>query len=379
MNLVLNDEEAILKRGAHEYFGERLPVAALRRLRDERVVDGFDRAAWAEMADMGWAGVLLPEAYGGAGFGYRGMGQILEEAGRTLAASPLVATALSAAPLVLSAGSEAQREAILPAVAAGECLLALAVDEGARHAPNRIATTCTAVEGGLRLDGTKVFVLDGHVADHFVVVARSHGAVDAEDGISLLLVPADTAGIRVTRTAMVDARNAAQVVFDGVTVDTGAVLGTLGDGYAALERALDGARAGLAAEMLGSGLEAFERTIAYLKLREQFGQKIGAFQALKHRTALMYCEIELTRSAVLAALDALDAGSAEAPALASLAKAQACEMLELVTNEAVQMHGGIGMTDAEEIGFFLKRARVAQQTFGDAACHRDRYARLAGF
>jgi alkylation response protein AidB-like acyl-CoA dehydrogenase len=379
MNLVLNDEEAILKRGAHEYFGERLPVAALRRLRDGQDADGFERAAWAEMADMGWAGVLLPEAYGGAAFGYRGLGQILEEAGRTLAASPLVATALTTAPLVLSTGNEAQREAILPAVAAGECLLALALDEGARHAPHRIATTCTAVDGGLRLDGTKVFVLDGHIADHFVVVARSRGAVDDTDGLSLLLVPADAAGIRVTRTAMVDSRNAARIVFEGVTVGADAVLGTLGDGHAALERALDGARAGLAAEMLGSGLEAFERTVAYLKLREQFGQKIGAFQALKHRAALMYCEIELTRSAVLAALDALDAGSAEAPALASLAKAQACEMLELVSNEAVQMHGGIGMTDAEEIGFFLKRARVAQQTFGDAAFHRDRYARLAGF
>ncbi|MCP5199792.1 MAG: acyl-CoA dehydrogenase family protein [Gammaproteobacteria bacterium] len=379
MNLVLNEEETILKRGAHEYFGERLPVAALRRLRDEHDADGFERAAWAEMADMGWAGVLLPEAYGGAGFGYRGLGQILEEAGRTLAASPLVATVLSAAPLVLAAGSEAQREAILPAVAAGECLLALAIDEGARHAPDRIATTVTAVDGGLRIDGTKRFVLDGHVADHFVVVARSHGAVDATDGITLLLVPAASAGVRVTRTAMVDSRNAARVEFAGVNVGADAVLGTIGEGYPALERALDGARAGLAAEMLGSGLEAFERTVAYLKLREQFGQKIGAFQALKHRAALMYCEIELTRSAVLAALDALDADSAEAPALASLAKAQACEMLELVSNEAVQMHGGIGMTDAEEIGFFLKRARVAQQTFGDAAYHRDRYARLAGF
>ncbi|MCB1746910.1 MAG: acyl-CoA dehydrogenase family protein, partial [Gammaproteobacteria bacterium] len=312
MNLVLNEEETILKRGAHEYFGERLPVAALRRLRDEHDADGFERTAWAEMADMGWAGVLLPEAYGGAGFGYRGLGQILEEAGRTLAASPLVATVLSAAPLVLAAGSEAQREAILPAVAAGECLLALAIDEGARHAPDRIATTVTAVDGGLRIDGTKRFVLDGHVADHFVVVARSHGAVDACDGITLLLVPADAAGIRVTRTTMVDARNAARVEFDGVTVGADAVLGTPGDGYAVLERVLDGARAGLAAEMLGSGLEAFERTVAYLKLREQFGQKIGAFQALKHRAALMYCEIELTRSAVLAALDALDGGSAEA-------------------------------------------------------------------
>lgn len=379
MNLVLNEEETILKRGAHEYFSERLPVAALRRLRDERVADGFDRAAWAEMIDMGWPGVLLPEAYGGAGFGYRGLGQILEEAGRTLAASPLVATVLSAAPLVLLAGSEAQREAVLPAVASGTCLLALAVDEGVRHEPRQVATTAAAVDGGFRLDGHKTFVLDGHVADYLVVVARSAGAPGDSDGISLFLLPAATPGLRITRTAMVDSRNAARVDLEGVMVGGDTLLGSPGDGYAVLERALDGARAGLAAEMLGCGLEAFERTVAYLKLREQFGQKIGAFQALKHRAAVMFCEIELTRSAVLAALEALDAGSAEAPLLASLAKAQACEMVELVTNEAVQMHGGIGMTDAEEIGFFLKRARVAQQTFGDAAFQRERYARLAGF
>jgi acyl-CoA dehydrogenase len=177
---------------------------------------------------------------------------------------------------------------------------------------------------------------------------------------------------------MVDSRNAARLRFERVRVPAEALLGTADAAFPALDHALDGARAGLAAEMLGGIQEAFERTLAYLKLRRQFGVPIGSFQALKHRAAQMFCEIELTRSAVLAALAALDAGDGDAALLASLAKARACDTFELVSNEAVQMHGGIGMTDAEEIGFFMKRARVAQQTFGDAGFHRARYAALRG-
>ncbi|MEQ8663051.1 MAG: acyl-CoA dehydrogenase family protein [Gammaproteobacteria bacterium] len=379
MNLVLNEEENILRRGALEYFAARLPLSALRKLRDDDDPRGYDPAAWREMAEMGWAGVLLPEAYGGAGFGYRGLGQVLEAAGRTLAASPLVSTALTAAPLLLAAGSEAHKAAWLPAVAAGECVLALAIDEQPRHAPCAIATRAAPAADGWRLDGAKTFVLDGHVADRLLVVARTGGAANAADGLTLFLLDPAAPGVSITRTRMVDARNAARLDLAGVTLTADAILGTPGAACPLLERALDGARAGLAAEMLGSAQAAFDRTVAYLKLREQFGAAIGSFQALKHRAALMYCELELTRSAVIAALDALDGGRADAAALASLAKARACETFELVSNEAVQLHGGIGMTDAEEIGFFLKRARVAQQSFGDAVFHRQRYADLAGY
>jgi acyl-CoA dehydrogenase len=378
MNLLLNEEETLLKHGAHAFFQERMPVKALRALRDARDPDGFDRARWGEMAALGWSGILIPEAYGGAGFGYRGMGQILEEAGRTLAASPLVSTALIAAPLLLATASAAQKQALLPAIAAGQTLLALALDETPRHAPSCIATRAERSGSGYVLAGAKRFVVDGHVARHFIVAARTSGAVDARAGISLFLVDAAAPGLQCTRTWMVDSRNAANLVLDAVQVGADALLGALDGGHAPLEASLDGARAGLAAEMLGAGLEAFERTIAYLKLRRQFGVAIGSFQALKHRAALMFCELELTRSAVLAALDALDRGGAEAAALASLAKAKAADTLELVSCEAVQMHGGIGMTDAEEIGFFLKRARVAQQMLGDACFHRDRYASLMG-
>ena len=379
MNLTLNDEQLMLKNGAHEFFKERMPVKALRELRDKDVADGFDRALWAEMAALGWAGILIPEQFGGADFGYKGMGQVMEEAGRSLAASPLAASAALAAPLLLKAGSDAHKQALLPALANGEVLLALAHDEAPRHAPTRIATRVEQNAQGLVLNGCKTFVVDGHVADHFIVVARSSGERDARDGLTLLMVDAKAPGVSVTRTRMVDSRNAAQVSFNDVALPADALLGTPGHGFGALEQALDGARALLAAEMLGNASEAFERTLAYLKLRKQFGAVIGSFQALKHRAAHMFCELELTRSAVLGALDALDSNHADGAALCSLAKAKACDTLELVSAEAVQMHGGIGMTDAEEIGFFLKRARVAQQWLGDASFHRDRYASLMGF
>lgn len=379
MTLLLNDEQKMLKSAARDFFSARLPVAALRGLRDEDNAEGFDRAAWREMAELGWAGVLVPETWGGSDFGYTGLGQVLEEGGRTLAASPLVATALVAAPLLVACGSPAQKDALLPALTAGERLCTLALDEGPHHAPATVGLHAAQAGDGWVLHGTKTFVLDGHVADDIVVVARTAGVPGEQHGLSLFLVRAGTPGLARMRTRMVDSRNAARLVFDGVRLGPDALLGAADAAFAPLDRVLDGARAGLAAEMLGGTLEAFERTLEYLKFRRQFGVPIGSFQALKHRAAQMFCEIELTRSAVLAALTALDAGDAAAPLLASLAKAKACETFELVSNEAVQMHGGIGMTDAEEIGFFLKRARVAQQAFGDASFHRERYARLRGF
>lgn len=379
MTLVLTEEQRMLKSAAHDFFSRRLPVAALRRLRDEDDPRGFDAGAWREMAELGWAGVLVPEAWGGTGFGYLGLGQVLEEAGRTLAASPLVATALVAAPLIAACGTPAQRASRLPPLATGERLYALALEESPHHAPAGTALRATRDGDAWVLDGTKHHVLDGHVADEIIVVARTAGAPGETSGLTLFLLPGDAPGLSRTRIRMVDSRNAARLAFERARVPASALLGSVHEAFPALDRALDGARAGLAAEMLGGALEAFERTLAYLKLRRQFGVPIGSFQALKHRAAQMFCELELTRSAVLAALAALDEGDAEASLLASLAKARACDTFELVSNEAVQLHGGIGMTDAEEIGFFLKRARVAQQTFGDARFHRARYAALRGF
>jgi alkylation response protein AidB-like acyl-CoA dehydrogenase len=379
MALILDSDTKLIRDTALDFFTKRAPVSALRKLRDDKDALGFSLPLWRQMAELGWAGFLVPEAYGGSDFGHVGLGQVLEAAGRSLAATPLISTALIGASALALAGSEAQKAAHLPALAKGERLLALALEEGAHHAPYRVAATARRGGAGFRIDGEKRFVLDGHVADLLLVAARSAGSVDERHGLTLFLVPAEAKGVSRLRTEMVDSRNAAIVRLQGVELGEDAVLGHVDDGAAPLDAVLDRARAGLAAEMLGTTAEALERTLQYLKDRKQFGVAIGSFQALKHRAAVMFAEIELARSAVLAALSALDARAADTAELASLAKAKAGDALFLVSNEAIQMHGGIGMTDEHEIGFFLKRARVAQASFGDSAFHRDRYARLRGY
>ena len=375
MSELTAEDLELLRDTAARFFDEQMPITALRTLRDEGDETGFDRSQWYEMAEMGWAGILLDESYGGTALGYAALGVILEESGRTLAASPLVSTVLLGAQAIARAGSIAQREDLLPGVTSGTTILALAHEESTRHAPHQIATRAVKSGDNYVLKGRKIFVLDGHVADHLIVVARNNGENDDREGISLFLVAANAPGIKRNRTILVDGRNAANIEFSDVTASA---LGTIGNGFDILEPILDGARASLAAEMLGTANEAFDQTIEYLKVREQFGAQIGSFQALKHRAAEMYCEIELTRSSAYAALAEIDANGPESAQLASIAKTKACDMLELVSSEAVQMHGGIGMTDAADAGLFLKRARVAQQIFGDALYHRDRYANLIG-
>ena len=379
MSLALSEEQELLRNTAREFVAEHSPVKALRRLRDEKDPVGFDRALWTEMAELGWAGILLPEEYGGSGLGYAELGIVLEECGRTLTATPLVSTSLLGGNAVLLDGNETLKKEILPAVAKGERILALALEETSHHAPYAISTRAEATANGYRVTGKKTFVLDGHVADHLVVVARTACKSGDRDGLTLLLVPKGARGLSVTRTIMVDGRNAANVTLDGVDVDKSAVLGGAGRGADLLDKVLDRATIGLAAEMLGTLAEAFERTITYLKERKQFGVPIGSFQALKHRAANMFVEVELARSIVLDALRAIDENRPDVSQLASIAKARVSDAIHLVGNEAVQMFGGIGVTDEEEIGLFLKRARVAELTLGDAAHHRARFARLNAF
>jgi alkylation response protein AidB-like acyl-CoA dehydrogenase len=291
----------------------------------------------------------------------------------------LVSTALLGASLMTMAGNDDQTAEHLPALVAGERLFALALEEGTRHQPYRISTKAERHGTGYRISGQKVFVLDGHVADVLIVAARTSGGRDDRGGITLFLVRGDAPGVDRLRTIMIDSRNAARVRFDGVSVGPDALLGRVDGGADILDRVLDRARACLAAEMLGSATEAFERTVQYLKDRKQFGVAIGSFQALKHRAAQMFCEVEVTRSAVVAACSALDENANDAAALCVLAKGKANDTLDLCGDEGVQMHGGIGMTDEHEIGFFMKRARVARATFGDTAFCRDRYAALMGY
>ena len=376
---VLTEEQTLLRDSARTWTQEKSPVSAFRKVRDSGAPFGYDPAAFAEMADMGWTGVVIPEEYGGSAFGYLGMGLILEETGRTLTASPLIATALAGASAIILGGTDAQKRAWLPKIASGEAVATLAVDEGAHHAPNKVGLTATKSDGGYTLSGAKTFVLEGMAADVFVVSARSSGVVGDTDGVSLFLVPADTAGLTRKALKLADSRGAANLTFENVTVGADALLGAEGAGGPLLDKILDRARAGLSAEMLGSALQAFEITLDYLKTRVQFGQVIGAFQALQHRAAKMFTELELARSCVEAALAAIDDDTPDVPQLVSLAKAKAGDTLHLISNEMVQMHGGIGMTDAHDAGLYLKRARAAEATFGGQSFHRDRYARLQGY
>ena len=373
MALIINEEQQMLKQSAKEFLKDRAPIAALRKLRDDRDETGYDKDLWQEMAEMGWASLTIAEDYGGLDFGYVGLGQILEEMGRTLTASPMVSTILLSTTAISLAGSEEQKQALLPAIAEGNITIAMAIDEKSRHNPSDIQTTATKTDSGYAINGKKVFVLDGHVANQLLVVANT------ENGQSLFLVDASAEGVSRDRRIMMDCRNAANITFENVQVGASALMGEEGGAAAVVENTLNVARIGLSAEMLGSMSEAFERTLNYLKEREQFGVRIGTFQALQHRAAEMFCQIELCKSLVLASLQALDANSKKVPVLASMTKAKVGETLKLVTNEGVQMFAGIGMTDDEEIGFFLKRARVAEQTFGDSYYHLDRYARMNGY
>jgi alkylation response protein AidB-like acyl-CoA dehydrogenase len=376
---VLTEEQTMLRDAAKSWVSEKSPVTAFRKLRDSGNAHGFDPAAWREIAEMGWAGILIPEEFGGSGLGYLTLGLVLEETGRTLTASPLISTALIATTALLLAGNDAQKKEWLPKFAEGNAIGTLAVDEGPHHAPERIALKAAKTANGYSLSGKKTFVLDGGVADLIVVAARTAGKPGDKSGITLFLVPGNAKGLKRDRLKSVDSRGVANLGFDNVEVPASAVLGSVDNGFDVLDATLDRARAGLAAEMLGAAAQSFDLTLEYLKTRTQFGQLIGTFQALQHRAAKMFTDLELTRSCVEAALAAIDKNANDIPALASLAKAKVCDLDHLVSNEMVQMHGGIGMTDAHDAGLYLKRARAAEATFGGASFHRDRYARLMGY
>ncbi|MBW2245324.1 MAG: acyl-CoA dehydrogenase family protein [Deltaproteobacteria bacterium] len=379
MALVLSEEQQFLRDTAAEFLDEKSPVTHLRELRDGKEASGFSRPLWKEMSELGWAGILVPEEYGGSGLGFAELGVVIEECGRRLSPYPLLSTVVLGASAVLLGGSESQRKDILPGVCAGETILALASQEQGRFHPYQVESRAERSGDGYRITGEKKFVLDGHVADQLIVVARTAGNPGGRDGLTLFLVDSAVAGLEIKRSNMVDSRNAARVRLDGVEVGADRVLGEVGAGAEILDPLHDRACVALSAELLGISLEVFERTVEYLKTREQFGVLIGSFQGLKHRAAEMFCELELAKSIVLDALRAIDEKRLDSARLASAAKARTSDAASLVTREGVQMHGGIGMTDEEEIGLFLKRAKAAELSFGDAAFHRDCFAGLMGF
>lgn len=372
MPLILTEEQTMLQDAADGFLNEQAPIAHLRKLRDERDADGVSRDLWRAFGEMGFAGVIIPEALGGMGLGAVEAGVIAESLGRTLTPSPYLGSSILSAKVLIDGGSQAQ-QTWLPRIAAGEAIVPLAVDEGAKHAPSWIATRAERAGNGFKLNGAKAFVLDGHVADALIVVAT------AEEGVTLFLVDPATAGVEIERTVMVDAHNAARITLTDVAVDADAVIGAVGGGEALLDGALNLGRACAASSLTGAGDQAFKTTMDYLRTRKQFGKLIGEFQALQHRAAHLFSELELARAATIGAQIAIDEGREDAPLAASVAKAKAGRVAELAVQEAVQMHGGVGMTDEFDVGLFMKRVRVLNELLGDAGFHAERVARAQGF
>lgn len=369
----------MIKDQAVSWVRDESPVSQFRAMRDSGAPLGFLPDTWTAMANLGWTGMLVPEAYGGSGLGHLTFGLVLEQLGRHLTASPLFASALVGASALIKAGNEAQKTALLPKIADGSAVVSLALEEGTRHHPEATSFSAERCEGGFKLSGEKTFVMEGMAATQFVVVARTEGATGNLQGLSLFLVDAGASGLTRTPLATMDSRGYANLSFADVEVSEAQLMGEANEAGEALTWVLDVARAGLAMEMLGTASHAFDMTLDYLKTRKQFGQVIGSFQALGHRAASLYTEMELTRSCVEAALQSLDANSDDRESLVALAKAKAGAFLHEMSNQLIQIHGGIGMTDEFDAGFYLKRARVLEIAFGNVAYHKDRYATLQGF
>src|ERR1700704_5573122 len=383
MALVLNEEQSMLRDSARGLINDKAPVSHLRQLRDSKDATGFSRDLWRAFAEMGFSGLLVAEDFGGSGLGCVEAGIVMEEIGRTLMPSPFLSTAVLAASALSRGGSAAQKAEYLPQLSVGSLLAALAVDEGAKHRPLQTSLQAVRSGNGFRLNGAKSFVVDGHTADLLIVAARTAGSAGESAGLTLFLVaPKEkdkSKGADIERTAMVDAHNAARITFDNVEVDADSVLGEVDQGFALLEAVLNIGRGAVASEMVGLSEEVFGRTVTYLKERKQFGKLIGEFQALQHRAAELYIDIEITRAAVLKALQALDGDIDKAASALAVAKARAGSTATLAVQEGVQMHGGMGMTDQFDIGFFMKRARVCQELFGDANFHADQLARMKNY
>src|SRR3979411_1352238 len=379
MALVLSEEQSTLRDSERELISDKAPVSHLRQLRDSKDATGFSRGLWRAFAEMGFSGLLVPEIFGGSGLGCVEAGVVMEEIGRTLMPSPFLSPAVLAASALARGGSAPQKNAQLPKIADGSLLAAFAVDEGAKHRPLQTKMQAVRSGNGFRLNGAKAFVVDGHTADLLIVAARTAGAAGERNVLTLFLVDPKAKGIETERTAMVDSHNAARIVFDNVEVNADGVLGEVDQGGVLLEGILNIGRGAVASEMVGVSEEVFGRTVSYLKQRKQFGKLIGEFQALQHRAAHLYVEIEITRAAVLKALQTLDGDFENAGAAVAVAKARAGSTATLAVQEGVQMHGGMGMTDQFDIGFFMKRARVCQELFGDSNFHADQLARMKNY
>lgn len=378
MPLYHTEDQVMLTDSARDFFAGEAPVSHMRSLRNAGDMAGFAPALWKQFAAMGFTSILVPERAGGLGLGHVEAGIILENIGANLTPSPFLQTAVGAVT-ALKAGSQAQRDRWFPQIMAGDTVISLAVDEGVKHNPESTALRAERSARGFRLFGEKTFVPHGHVADLLLVPARTDGRPGDENGITWFAVEKNAANLASNSERLADAGIAARVTFDGVDVDLDAAIGPVDAGWDVLMAVLSATRLGAAAELLGVGTRAMAMTIAYLKDRTQFGQPIGSFQALQHRASQLYAELELARSAVLKAQQLLDLEDEHAPHAAMVAKATAGLAATLAVQEGVQMHGGIGMTDAHDIGFYMKRGRVLTELYGDANFQADRIAAMKGY
>ena len=374
MPLYLNDEQQMLRDTARDFVAETAPVSHMRALRDAGDPTGFSRDLWKQFGEMGFTGILIGEDQGGLGLGHVEAGVVLEEIGRNLSPSPFLSTAVAAVEALKGTAAAGRW---FPGIVAGETVAALALDEGAKHRDS-VSLRAERSGNGFKLSGEKRFVTHGHVADLLIVSARTAGSADDRDGVTLFAVPKD-AGFVAHPERLADASIATRANFDNLQIDADAVIGEVDAGREALNRLLRAGRTGASAELLGVGGGAMDLTLGYLKERKQFGTVIGSYQALQHRAAHLYSELEVARAAVLKAQQLLDAGSDQSDEAVSVAKAFAATATALAVQEGVQMHGGIGMTDEYDIGFYMKRHRVLAELFGDSNFHADKLARDAGY
>ena len=379
MPLYHTEDQAMLAETAQQFMAEEGAIAKqLRHWRDRECKDGFGHDLWKQMAEMGFTGILVPEADGGLGMGHVEAGIVLEEIGRNLTPSPFLTSSVMAAT-ALAAANEDARGRWLPGLVSGDSVFAVAIDEGPKHRPERIATKAERSGNGFKLSGKKDFVVQGASADMIVVAARTSGADDDEQGVTLFAVPKDAAGLGHNSVRLVDSSMASHLTLDGVELDGDAVIGEVDGGREVLNRVLDAGRVGAAAEAVGVARGSMDMTIDYLKQRKQFGKLIGEFQALQHRAAHLYSEVEIARAVVIKAQQLLDAGAENASLMASVAKAKVGKAAGLAVKEGVQMHGGIGMTDEYDIGLYMKRDRALAEFMGDVYYHADRVARMSGY
>ena len=378
MPLYHNDDQAMLAETVTGFMSDEGAITKqLRRWRED-CDDGFGHELWKKFAEMGLTGMLVPEADGGLGMGHVEAGIVLTEIGRNLTPSPFLTTSVMAAT-ALAEGSDEVRGRWLPGIAAGDSVAAVAIDEGPKHRPERIACKAERAGNGFRLSGAKDFVVHGASADVIVVAARTAGSDGDAEGVTLFAVPKDAANVSHDTVRLVDGSMASHVKFDGVELDGDAVIGEVDGGRALLGKVINAGRVGAAAEQTGVASGAMDMTVDYLKQRKQFGKLIGEFQALQHRAAHLYSEVEIARAAVIKAQQLLDAGSERADLMVSVAKAKAGRACGLAVREGVQMHGGIGMTDEYDIGLYMKRDRALAEFMGDAYYHTQRVAEMSGY